>query len=140
MSYENALEAAGAEVELFKSFGSYQGEWWALVKYDGERGWVNGSYGSCSGCDAFEAEFGCYSDGERCDEHEYSYDAPASCEACEAAATAYKERLASFGRGYLDGLLGQEAAINSASQYIEWDSEAQEMVDWLTANTIGSAQ
>ena len=58
MSYQEALEAAGATVHAFEFFGSYQGDWWAKVTYNGETGWVHGSYGSCSGCDAFEAEFG----------------------------------------------------------------------------------
>jgi hypothetical protein len=57
-SYQAALEAAGAEVEEFKEFGSYQGDWWARVSFGGRRGWVTGSYSSYSGCDAFEAEFG----------------------------------------------------------------------------------
>ena len=50
MSYCQALEAAGAKILQFKSFGSYQGDWWAKVEYNGEIGWVAGSYGSCSGC------------------------------------------------------------------------------------------
>ena len=52
MSYELALEEAGAKVLEFQSFGSFQGEWWAKVEYNGEIGWVAGCYGSCSGCDA----------------------------------------------------------------------------------------
>ena len=40
MSYKNALKAAGAKVIEFKYFGSYQGDWVALVEYKGERGWV----------------------------------------------------------------------------------------------------
>lgn len=33
MSYENALKAAGAEILEFGQFGSYQGDWWAKVRY-----------------------------------------------------------------------------------------------------------
>ena len=43
MSYQDALKAAGAAVLEFESFGSYQGDWVALVEYKGERGWVQGS-------------------------------------------------------------------------------------------------
>ncbi len=43
MSYEMCLEKAGATVVAFQEFGSYQGEWFALVEYNGERGWVEGS-------------------------------------------------------------------------------------------------
>lgn len=35
MSYQEALEAAGAQVELFTEFGSYQGTWIARVNYQG---------------------------------------------------------------------------------------------------------
>ena len=112
MSYEEAMTAAGANVLRFEQFGSYQGDWFALVQYNSETGWVHGSYGSCSGCDAFEGEFG-WSDHERAD---------------------YQERLADFGRGYLDGLLTQEQALAEARRYIEWDSDAADMVAFLEAH------
>jgi len=57
MGYRTAMEAAGATVLAYESFGSYQGDWFALVVYGGKTFWVHGSYGSCSGCDAFCAEF-----------------------------------------------------------------------------------
>lgn len=69
MSYEEALKAAGAEVHAYETFGSYQGDWWALVSYEGKHGFVHGYYGSCSGCDAFEAEFG-WTENE-CEDHKY---------------------------------------------------------------------
>lgn len=109
MSYSSALEAAGATVLQFEQFGSYQGDWFALVSYNGEIGWVNGSYGSCSHCDAFESEFG-WNDDERSD---------------------YQQRLVDFGRTYLDGLMTQEQALAHASQHLEWDPDAAEMVDYL---------
>ena len=59
MGYSETLEAAGAKVLAFQEFGSYQGNWYAVVDYNGEIGVAEGSYGSCSVCDAFEAEFGC---------------------------------------------------------------------------------
>jgi len=37
MSYDEALKAAGAEVLLYESFGSYQGDWWAKVVKRGDR-------------------------------------------------------------------------------------------------------
>ena len=42
MSYQKALEAAGAVVHRFEEFGSYQGDWWALVTHGDKTGWVNG--------------------------------------------------------------------------------------------------
>ena len=53
--YDDCLEAAGADVLDFERFGSYQGEWWALVRCAGALGFVSGGFGSCSGCDAIEA-------------------------------------------------------------------------------------
>lgn len=64
MRYESALEAAGCKVLEFEMTGSYQGDWYALVEVDGDMGIVRGSYGSCSYCDAFEAEFGYSSEDE----------------------------------------------------------------------------
>jgi hypothetical protein len=103
--YQEAMEAAGAEVLAFEQFGSYQGEWYAKVKYNGEIGWVQGSYGSCSGCDAFEGEFGYtwyddLSDDEKAD---------------------YQQRLADFGRTYLDTILPQEKQEELLDNVVEED-------------------
>ena len=109
MSYELALEAAGCDVIEYVEFGSYQGEWLALVKYDGQCGIVEGSYGSCSGCDSFQAEFGWYDD-ERDD---------------------YQERLKSFGEGYLPALpiAHYISQLEKRVDDFEWDSEAKEMLE-----------
>ncbi len=110
MSYQSALEAAGAKVLAFESFGSYQGEWLAFVEYNGERGWVQGWYGSCSGCDAFEAEFG-WGAGEEGD---------------------YEARLANFGRGYLDGQLHTADELRERfKKQAEWDSDADAILSFL---------
>ena len=135
MSYEKALEAAGATIHAFESFGSYQGDWWALVTAGGVTGWVSGSFGSCSGCDAFEAEFG-YAD-DKCSEHEYSKDCP-TCEPCKAKAVEFQSRLASFGGGYLDSLMSQDEAEKRAAQSLEWDGDAQQMLDWVKAHSVES--
>lgn len=110
MSYSEAMEAAGAEVLEYESFGSYQGDWWALVRYQGQVGWVSGDFGSCSGCDAFDAEF---SWGE-----------------------ADPDKLAAFGRGYLDALLTPDDAVTQASRHIKWDHEAESMVEWIKASCV----
>lgn len=134
MGYNEALEAAGAVVELSDTFGSYQGDWWALVTYGGRRFWVHGSYGSCSHCDAFQAEFG-YSENDGCAEHRY--DAKTDCAACKVTTAAYQTRLAEFGSGYLTGgEMTQAEAEAVASEHLEWDSDAQEMLDFLKANSI----
>lgn len=129
MAYEEALEAAGAVVHAFGQFGDYQGTWWAKVTYNGEVGWTNGSYGSCSGCDAFEAEFGFTDRG--CDEHRDS-PRPEDCLDCKQVEDAYNIRLADFGRSYLDDMLWTtEKALEEASRNLEWDSEAKDVVKFI---------
>ena len=115
MSYKSALIAAGAEVLEFKSFGQYSGTWYAKVKYEGETGWTSGWFGSCTICDAFEAEFG-YDDDEKPD---------------------YQERLADFGRGYL---ATQPAAFFLAplDEQSEWDGEAEDAANWIRGIEAGA--
>ena len=133
MSYEDALKAAGAEVLEYESFGSYQGDWWAKVRWNGGTGWVNGSYGSCSGCDAFEAEFGwCES---RCEEHRWVYDKE-DCVACAAVNINYQRRLSDFGKEYLDTIYSQAEAEAITMRNIEWDSDASKMLTWIRQHAI----
>lgn len=109
MSYESALIAAGCEVIEFIEFGCYQGEWLALVRKDGEIGVCEGSYGSCSYCDAFESEFG------------YG----------EINAPDYQSRLADFGNGYLPAntLPEMAAKLSVDIERLEWDEERREMLE-----------
>ena len=109
MSYQDALIAAGANVIAFENFGDWQGSWVALVEYKGERGWVQGSFGSCDHCDAFEAEFGWDADEEE----------------------DYQERLASFGESYLGGLQTTEQVAKYFDVDAEWDSDAEEAAKWI---------
>lgn len=51
--YLASLKAV-TKVRAFKDFGSYQGDWLAYLE---NGSWVRGSYGSCSHCDAYQAEF-----------------------------------------------------------------------------------
>lgn len=117
MSYRTALESAGAKVLAFDTFGSYQGDWAALVEYKGERGWVQGAFGSCSHCDAFDAEFGDPSlDGDE-----------------------YDARLKSFGESYLGGLLSTEKVHKHFEDYAEYDIESEIAAEWVlhTAKKFG---
>lgn len=134
MSYCQALEAAGAEVLEFKEFGSYQGNWWAKVTYGGETGWIEGSYGSCSGCDAFESEFGYGTDS--CAEHRWVYDdkITSSCADCADEKQKFEARLADFGKVYLGTMFTHDEALTEAGRYADWDSEAEEMLAWITEN------
>jgi hypothetical protein len=135
MSYHEALEAAGATIHEFQEFGSYQGDWWALVTIDGEKAWIHGSFGSCSGCDSFEAEFG--SQDDKCEPHRWEYNVPA-CADCDKAKQEYRKRLAEFGRGYLTSLLTQEEAEKEAGRHVEWDSEAPEMLKFVKEHAVNA--
>lgn len=138
MSYQEAMQAAGAEVHEFQEFGSYQGDWWAKVTYKGQTGWVTGSYGSCSGCDAFEGEFG-FSNHDCNGDDYYSpfYGDDKFRDGCETCQS-LKERFIKFGQEYLEGIMSQEKAEAKASENLEWDMDAQEMVDFLRAHSIGA--
>lgn len=117
MGYKSSLIAAGAEVIVFNSFGDYQGSWLAKVVYNGETGWVVGSYGSCSYCDSFQQEFDyCYEQEEN-----------------------YEERLALFGKGYLEGIIPQEQQEASLQRCLpakgesDW-GEYTEQYEFVVAN------
>ena len=134
MSYKKALEAAGAEVLCFEQFGSYQGDWWAKVTYQNQTGWIHGWYGSCSECDAFEAEFG-YISHEHQDDDYYNpfWNDQGFIEDCDECQK-LKQRFVEFGENYLDNILTQEEAEQKASENLEWDYDAKEMVDFIVAN------
>lgn len=132
MSYQQAMEAAGAYVADFEEFGSYQGDWWAKVEFNGRTGFVRGYFGSCTGCDAFQGEFGYHE--ERCDEHRWKRPEEfADCPSCKSKAASYQERLAAFGAEYLEDIQSAETAVMNASRNLDWDSDARAMVDWIKA-------
>lgn len=130
MSYQESLEAAGAVVHQFKEFGSYQGDWVALVTVKGETGWVEGSYGSCSGCDSFEAEFG-WSD-RNCDQHSYHHNT--NCLGCQEAAQKYDARLADFGKVYLDCIQSTEQFVKTHEDR-DWGDDG-EIITWVRTTSL----
>jgi hypothetical protein len=109
MSYKNALKAAGANILEFQSFGDWQGSWAALVEYNGERGWVQGSFGSCTHCDAFQAEFGWDDDKDE----------------------DYQQRLANFGQTYLNLLESTDYTARKFERDASWDVEAEMAGHWV---------
>lgn len=108
--YQKALEAAGANVLEFQEFGDWQGSWVALVIYEGERSWVQGSFGSCTGCDAFQNEF--------------EWDSDFTCESVQ-------DRLAQFGRTYLNDLMTTEEVLREYDRDSEWDSDSEQAASWV---------
>lgn len=141
MNYQLTLEKAGAEVLLFQEFGSYQGDWWAKVIFNDQTGWVNGAFGSCSHCDSFQQAF----DGTGPEEwngkyyptdRTYDEDAAISKEEYEIKVNEYNQKLADFGRSYLFNIMDQKEAETKASENLEWDMEATEMIDFIKNNSI----
>lgn len=111
MTYMSALEAAGATVKDFKSFGDWHGRWVALVDYEGVTAWVSGAYGSCSHCDSFEAEFA------------YSYEGEKD----------YATRLKKFGKSYLDDLRTTVSLIKEFEEDADVDEESRYAMKWIAA-------
>jgi len=129
VSYIEAMERAGAAVKDSEYFGSYQGEILAHVEYDGLDGFVAVSYGSCSGCDWYEAEVpyqrGCY-------EHRYD-ERPDTCDDCARVQANIDSIIVKIGESILDGIMSADAMIAELSKRAEWDSEARGMIAWVQA-------
>jgi hypothetical protein len=109
-SYRESLVAAGAQVIEFANFGDWQGSWLALVEYQGQRGWVQGYFGSCNYCDAFEAAF--------------DWDSDFVCEDVQ-------QRLAQFGRNYLNDLQTTEEVLREYDRDSVWDSDSEQAASWV---------
>jgi hypothetical protein len=136
MGYPESLKAAGAKVLSTKYAGSYQGTWGCIVEYNGKKGLVTGSYGSCTVCDAFESEFG-YSkipyeqDGKY---YEYYGDEITKQEFDELNEQ-YNNRLANFGKSYLHVIQYkwdvQNQLDNLSKDEDNWyDHEQLELLNW----------
>lgn len=116
--YDLALEMAGATILAFGRFGDYQGTWIAKVQLlDGTEAWVSGSYGSCSGCDAFEANFRDYLSGnEKTDDQ-------------------WRKELAEFGQGYLNNNTRTwDELMAEAQASADWDLDADEIIEFLNTH------
>lgn len=131
--YAKALEATGVTIKEFKFFGSYQGDWFAVTA-DGKI--ISGSYGSCSGCDAFQAEFD--DEEPECKDGKYykpSYFSDAahrhSLKEYKRDKAKYLERLKSFGQSYVDGAETLEEIIARYKiKAKEWEDD-KEIYNWL---------
>lgn len=108
MSYKMCLEKAGATVIAFEIFGTYQDDWLAYVEYKGEKGFVEGSYGSYSDSDAFESEF------------DDAYFDEGTEEVIDL-----EKRYALFGESYLIGILPAEYQLKVLKEKMGDDPE-----DW----------
>lgn len=117
MSYRDALEAAGAEVLEFEYFGEYSGSWFAKVAYGNEIGYVQGWYGSCTVCDAFQSEFYSEFDSEQSEE-------------------ASQEKLAAFGKHYLETILPVEHYIKMYESGKYFSLEEEEVMHWLNGQLV----
>lgn len=111
MGYISALRKAGATVHAEKFSGDYQGTWLALVTFNGMIGICSGGYGSCGGCDAFQAWRDNFGWSEEPTDVQY----------------------AAFAKDYLDSIEPfQDVLDNYKGRTDGWDgSSAEETVAWL---------
>lgn len=102
-TYEDLLKDICEEVYCYDEFGSYQGDWFAKVKYNGKICWIHGWYGSCSCCDWLQAQ-------------DFNGNIKQS-----------------FITEYLEPsmILTQEEAEKEASKNIDWDSEAENVLAFI---------
>ena len=47
-----------------------------------------------------------------------------------------KKRMVEFGKQYLDNIMSQEEAEEKASENLDWDMDAQEMLNFIRENAI----
>jgi len=133
MGYSESLEAAGAKVIAYKQFGSYQGDWAAFVELNGEKVVITGSYGSCSGCDAFEAEFSWGDQPEERDgKYYYNYD-EVTKEEFDQKTLEYNNKLSEFGASYLRNPSTKDilqTRLENLKKEDWFSEEEREMVEW----------
>ena len=137
--YIEAIEAAGYAVRDYKEFGSYQGTWIAILE---NGNFIEGSYGSCSGCDAFQAEFDYYDTPSEIDGKYYktgrTWDEDDECTKEEyiECLEKYKNKLSDFGKSYTDSTETKEEIVARYKRKCEgdyvWDDD-KEILEWLEA-------
>lgn len=134
-NYIRTLQYCGATVYESKKFGSYQGDWWAFVEYNDERFFVHGTFGSCPVCDSFQSET----------DSSFFYDDPFDVLNGKEVYNDYGIRrtltddekielsgiIKMIGHRYLDDPLTYDQAIKIASVDLDWDEDAQDMVDFI---------
>jgi hypothetical protein len=143
MSYQTALAAAGAVVIDTKYAGSYQGTWGSIVEYQGKKGLVTGSFGSCSVCDAFQSEFDDYMWGSvvithdtQTDTYSRDYgDIQCTKEEYDAQQAEYQQKLSDFGKRYLHVIQDKWDVENQLkhlynSEDAWYADEQKELLDW----------
>lgn len=128
-NYRMALVAAGAEIIAYKEVGSYQGDWCAICDYKGKRIAVMGCYGSCSGCDAFQADFSYIE--LKYDNGKYLVDwSEVTKEEFEEKEPEYRRRLSEFAQSYLSTPFEKSDIDREISICAEWDADRKILLEW----------
>lgn len=131
MSYQEALEAAGATIKEFKEFGSYQGTWMAHLD---NGNLVEGYYGSCSGCDSFLSEFD-FQSHEHTDNEYFNplYNRESLKDDCEKCQD-FKKRFQEFGQNYLTAAVPLSQVVKCYEEKCKDEycySDDKEILEWL---------
>ena len=130
MGYPEALEAAGATVLSYWETGDHQGTWLAYVIYDGKEGFVEGFYGSCSGCDSFHAEF---EGREFIEVGNTIWKDGRLVKAGQEDVDEYRCRLSEFGKGYLDAIATRDELMSEYRRKCSREAyyEDKKILDYL---------
>ena len=142
MSYQSALKAAGAKIIDTIYTGSYQGTWGSIVEYNGKKGLVIGSYGSCSHCDSFQSEFDRYGSNEIELNEDGSYTSDwgneiRTKEEFDKQEADYQQRLSDFGKRYLHVISDKFDVQNRIDNFKKegdedgwYDEEDRKLYEW----------
>jgi len=125
MNYHSLLELCGAKVIAFETFGDYQGTWIAKVKYNDKIGYVEGSYGSCSGCDSLQDIL--MNHNSTGDTYHWFEPENTNCNSC----VEIEQLLKNMSIVYLEGLEDFQTTISRHIENSEWDLESENIVKWM---------
>ena len=124
-SYEEAFACVeGVTVEWAEYYGSYQGNFLCKIQKAGETLYIYDSYGSCSGCDSFQAEFGWST---------YYYESEGVTQ--EERLAHVKQRMAKWSFSYIESALPLQQMMNYLQNECgQWDDEAIKALKRLEEN------
>lgn len=132
IDHQEIMERQGFEILDWEAFGSYQGDYAAIVKKDNKVGFIVIGYGSCSGCDALEAvkEYA----PEEVYYNEYDFDDEEDNELYESKMETYKERLKEYHKElqeYADDL-NDRVEYGSYEELKDRITGADERIKWYS--------
>ena len=130
MDYKNAIKLAGGKILAYKTFGSCQGRWIAIINIKGTTKYITDYFGSHSDCDTLKFNFKDSWHDNCINEHYYNpiHDGfNENCKTCQRI----KKKFILFGQEYIDNAISFEECLKIISKDLAWDLEVQTMINWL---------